>query len=400
MTTSLFSAVKLVAGREIMTRLRSKAYVVLTLVMVGLLGIGIAAIKLFSEYGGSAVTVAVPQADMPQLGNADQVGVTIGAEIAIMTVPDVDAGAEMVTDGEASALFALDADGALTVTVDETLAPMLDAVATLLAQNLLLEDQIRDLGGRPAQIAATVAGADFTVDTLSPPKPIDLGQLLLGSAAGILIFITLQIGGQYVAQGVVEEKSSRVVELLLSTIRPVELMIGKVLGIGLLGLVQMLLYTGVGVGLSVGLGLLSLSLGAAFSTIIWLIVWYLVGFVIYAFAFAGAAALVSRQEDVAGVIMPILMLVIVPYVAGISVLPSDPTNSTVGVLSLLPPFAPILMPMRIAMGTVPAWEVAVALVAALALIPLLAALAGRMYRNAVIHIGARVSLRKALARVG
>jgi ABC-2 type transport system permease protein len=90
--------------------------------------------------------------------------------------------------------------------------------------------------------------------------------------------------------------------------------------------------------------------------------------------------------------------VIVGYVVGISVLPSDPGNSFAEVLSIIPLFAPTLMPMRLAMGGVPAWEAALSLVLALATIPLLAALAGRIYRNAVIHIGSRVPLRKALAR--
>jgi ABC-2 type transport system permease protein len=219
----------------------------------------------------------------------------------------------------------------------------------------------------------------------------------LGRAAGILIYLTLMIGGQLDAQGVVDEKSSRVVELLLATVRPWELMVGKVLGIGALGMIQIVLYGVVGVGLASALGTLTLSLGTAAGTVVWLIVWYLVGFVMYAFAFAAAGALVSRMEDAAGVIMPITSFVIVGYVVGISVLPSDPGNSFAEVLSIIPLFAPTLMPMRLAMGGVPAWEAILALVLALAMIPALAVLAGRIYRNAVIHIGARVSLRKALA---
>jgi ABC-2 type transport system permease protein len=95
--------------------------------------------------------------------------------------------------------------------------------------------------------------------------------------------------------------------------------------------------------------------------------------------------------------MPVLIFVIVGYVLGISILPGDPGNQLVEVLSVIPLFAPTLMPMRLAMGGVPAWEAILALVLALAMIPALAVLAGRIYRNAVIHIGARVSLRKALA---
>jgi ABC-2 type transport system permease protein len=106
--------------------------------------------------------------------------------------------------------------------------------------------------------------------------------------------------------------------------------------------------------------------------------------------------LVSRQEDVGGVITPALMFVIVGYVIGISVLPSDPGNALAEVLSVIPVFAPTLMPMRLAMGGVPVWEAVVSVVLVLALIPALVWLSGRIYANAVMRSGAKVKLRDAL----
>jgi ABC-2 type transport system permease protein len=174
------------------------------------------------------------------------------------------------------------------------------------------------------------------------------------------------------------------------------LMAGKVLGIGFVGLVQMVVIGGVGVAAALGLDVLTISASAAIGTVVWLIVWYLLGFLMYSLIFAGLAALVSRQEDVGGVISPALMFVILGYVIGVSILPSDPDNTFVGILSIVPVFAPTLMPMRLAMGGVPVWESALSVGLVLLLIPVLVWLAGRIYANAVMRVGAKVKLRDAL----
>jgi ABC-2 type transport system permease protein len=116
----------------------------------------------------------------------------------------------------------------------------------------------------------------------------------------------------------------------------------------------------------------------------------------YAIVFAALGALVSRQEEVSGAVTPALMFVIIGYVLGVSILPSDPSSSLAEVLSMIPVFAPTLMPMRLAMGGVPGWEAAVSVVLVAALIPVLIWFAGRIYRNAVLRTGARVKLSQAL----
>jgi ABC-2 type transport system permease protein len=241
-----------------------------------------------------------------------------------------------------------------------------------------------------------VADAKVDVASLQAPYPYQSQQLVLGVIAGILIYMSLLLNGQSVAQGVVEEKSSRVVELLLATIRPWQLMAGKVAGIGIVGLIQMAVIGIVGVGAGQIIGVLTISASAAVGTVIWLVVWFLLGFVMYSLVFAALAALVSRQEDVNGVITPALMFVILGYVLGISILPSDPGNRLCEVLSVIPLFAPTLMPMRLAMGGVPVWEATLAVLLALVTIPALVWLSGRIYRNAVVRTGARVKLADAL----
>jgi ABC-2 type transport system permease protein len=281
------------------------------------------------------------------------------------------------------------------VTVKRELGSDVETAVTALAQQAAIHEQVTKLGGDPASFERAVATAQPQVTNLEPPRTFSPDQLALGVIAGVLIYLSLMMNGQIVAQGVVEEKSSRVVELLLAAVRPWQLMAGKVLGIGLLGLAQMVVIAGGGAIAAVATGVLTISIAATASVVVWLVVWFVLGFFAYALVFAAAGALVSRQEDVGGVVMPPLMLVILGYVIGVSVLPSDPANGVVRVLSWLPVFSPTLMPIRVAMGGVPAWELVLAVALIVLAIPGLIWVAARIYSNAVLRTGARVKVRDA-----
>jgi ABC-2 type transport system permease protein len=390
-----WAAVGLVAEREITVKMRSKAFIITTIATLVLL-VGFALVMKFVGDGGSDATVGVTkQAEAvagPLKATAEQIGTTVDTKTV-----DEGAGRSQVSDGSLDALVTSDgADGRLTVVVKKDLDGNLRDALAVLAGQVALNKQIVDLGGDPAEVQSSVADAKVDVQPLEKPYPYQQEQLVLGIIAGILIYMSLLLNGQMVATGVVEEKSSRVVELLLSTIRPWQLMVGKVLGIGFVGLVQMVVIGGGGVAAALALDVLSIPASAAVGTVVWLVVWYLLGFVMYSLAFAALGALVSRQEDVGGVTAPALMFVIVGYVIGISVLPSEPDNTLAEVLSVIPLFAPTLMPMRLAMGGVPVWEAVVSVGLVLALIPVLVWLAARIYANAVMRSGARVKLKDAL----
>ena len=96
------------------------------------------------------------------------------------------------------------------------------------------------------------------------------------------------------------------------------------------------------------------------------------------------------------VVTPVMILLIVGYVLGVSILPSTPGSGFVATLSLIPIFAPTLMPIRLALGVVPAWQAAVSLAGMIVIIPLLLWLSARIYQNAVLRSGARVKLRDAI----
>jgi ABC-2 type transport system permease protein len=385
--------VLLVASREVSTRIRSRSYLLTTGLLVAAVVLGGVVLRFATDPGAPtriAVTAstAVLAEPLRAIGEAGGQG--------IEPVPMEAAAVEpAVRDGSVDAGLTGPADD-FTVVVESELDPGLNATLTVLQQQAALAAVVTGLGGDPAAVQAQLAGATVQVRALEPPPERTGAQLVAGYVAGILLFLALQAGGQFVAQGVVEEKSSRVVELLLSTIRPWQLMAGKVLGIGAISLAQVVLVVAGGVGTALALGVLdpaAIDLGA---TVVWALVWFVVGYVMYALVLAALASLVSRQEEVGAVIMPVIVVMIIPYMVGISVAPWDPTNTLVRVLSYVPFCAPLVMPIRIALGTVETWQVLLSLALSLVLVPGLVWLAGRVYSGAVLRTGARVRLRDAL----
>ncbi|HEY2671638.1 MAG TPA: ABC transporter permease [Rugosimonospora sp.] len=388
------SSVWLVAQREILARARSKAYIISTAVLVVIV-VALAIItKLIGGSGASDFTVGVTAQTASLSAPLSSSATSIGQSVSTRTVPDEATGRAEVKAGKLDALLIGDGT-AVRVVVKKDLNAKLGNALHVLAGQVAFNQKIEALGGDPAAVNAAVASAPVSVTSIQRPHTYNTQQLVLGIIAGILIYLSLLLSGQMVAQGVVEEKSSRVVELLLSAIRPWQLMAGKVLGIGIVGFAQMVIIGGVGIAAGLLTRALTIPASAAASTVVWLVVWYLLGFVAYALTFAAAAATVSRQEDVGGVVTPVLMLVILGYVLGVSILPSNPGSGLIETMSMLPMFAPTLMPMRVAMGGVPAWQLTVAVAGMVVVIPLLVLLSARIYRNAVLRSGARVKLRDA-----
>jgi ABC-2 type transport system permease protein len=388
------TAVRMIAGREITTRVRSKAFLWTTVALVAGVIVGGVLLNLATSKD-DVYTVGL----LPAATSADEalVGTAAASDVDVTTsdVTDQAAGEQQLRDGDLDALIS--STDPFTVVVHESAPEALAPVFASVAQQLALSTAITDLGGDPAEVGAQIASASPEVVALEPPPERDGAQVAAGFVAGILLFVTLMSAGQLVAQGVVEEKSSRVVELLLATVRPWQLMAGKVLGIGLIGLGQIVLVVGAGAGTAAALGLVDASNVDVGMTALWVVIWFVVGYTTYALALGALAALVSRQEDVASVTAPVITIMMVPYIIGISIAPWDPTNPLVVALSFIPFCSPLIMPIRIALGEVAPWEVALSLGLSLAVIPVLVWLAGRIYSNAVLRSGGRIKLREALS---
>ncbi len=387
---SPLGTVWLVARREVVTRAGSKALRIGTALMLLALVGTIVAIDLIGG-GSSARDVGLLQRDAALAAPLR----ATGEDVDVSTVRDAAAGERAVRDGDLDA-FVASADGRLDVMVKERLPDGLRTALDAVARQQALDGYVSSLGGSSAAAQRAMAAAGVDVRALEPEQEFEDQRLVAGIVVGILVYISLLSYGQIVAQGVVEEKASRVVELLLSTIRAWQLMAGKVLGIGLVGLAQIALLLAAGAIAGIATGQLTLPTSVAVGTVAWGVGWYLLGFFLYALLFAAAGALVSRQEDVGGVSMPLMMAIIIPYVFGISVLPSDPDNEAAAVLSVIPVCSPTIMPMRIAMGAATTAEIVLSVVLTIGLIAVLVRLTGRVYANAVMRIGARIPLRDAL----
>ena len=273
-----------------------------------------------------------------------------------------------------------------------------DPDATLSGETIHFTEQPDDRLVDLLQVANQQLDADarppLRVESAEPVDPERDAKAGLAFFAVLLLYGQLLTYGYWVASGVVEEKSSRVIEVLLATIRPRELLAGKVIGLGLLGLGQLLLVAGLGLVAAAATGVLTVD-GDLLAAIGLALVWFLLGYAFYASAFAVAGALVPRQEELQTSTTPLTTLILVSLFAGL-IVTGDPEGTLAHVCAFIPTTAPITMPGRIILGAAPAWEiaasVAVMILATLALIPL----AGRIYSAVVLQTGSAVRFSDAL----
>jgi ABC-2 type transport system permease protein len=310
----------------------------------------------------------------------------LGENVTVSDIADVDAGRAQVTAGTLDVLV-IGSATAPTAVAKDAIPSNVESALSLAAEAARLSDA----GLSPA--AVTSAMTLVPVQLLQPPNPKDNENLFASLALGILLWIALGQYGNMVAQGVVEEKATRIMEILLATIPPSRLLAGKVIGIGLVGLLQL---TIVGAAALVAVHVTNVAaipaLGVA--SILGDIFWFLLGFLFYATAYAAVASLVSRQEEVQGAVAPISIFQIAGYLLMYAALP-NPSGPLATVCSLLPPFAPILMAVRMADSDVPFWQVGLAVALIVASIVGLTWLAGRIYANAAMRLGARVRFMEA-----
>lgn len=395
---SAWETIRLVALREITTRLRSRAFLVATAGLVAAIIIGGVLLKLAGGSEPAKVGFTAEAASMraPVAALMSEAEDADGADDGGIRTQEVtrSEGERLVRSGDLDAVVD-GGPGDLELLVKETADQSLRSALTAVAQQQALSAKITELGGDPAEVASDVAAAAPTVVALKP-QDREPAQIVAGYLVGMLVFLGIATTGQMVAQGVVEEKTSRVVELLLAAVRPWQLMAGKVVGIGVVGMAQVGAILGASVGMTLALGLLdpgTLNLGV---TAISTLAWFVIGYLTFSLALAGLASLVSRQEDVGSVIAPVMTVMVIPYIVAVSIGTMEPDHPLVATLSFIPLASPLVMPVRIAGDAAAAWEVVLSMGISIAVIPLLVWLTGRMYGNAVLRTGARVKVRQAL----
>ncbi|MDZ4701863.1 MAG: ABC transporter permease [Rhodothermales bacterium] len=241
---------------------------------------------------------------------------------------------------------------------------------------------------------------------------------VLGYIMGFIIYAAMFIYGAYVIQGVLEEKSTRVIEVMVSSVRPFEMLMGKVLGIGAVGLVQMMawsilmlgatLFAGSIVSLFLNPADLNLPLDAsqeqmlqaaeftipqiAPRVFIWFVLFFLGGYLLYASLFAAVSSVVEQQQDAQGLLMPIYTLIIIPIMFIMFFVESP--NSTLAItLSMIPFFSPILMVVRVAVTEVPFWQVGLSFLLLMGTFVVAMWVSARIYRVGILMYGKKPNLK-------
>lgn len=350
--------IRLVAGREVMARLRSKSFLVSTGVLLLFVLASIVIGSLASanaELPKLAVQRSVTNA-LPDLSNYQETFVD-DVEQAEALVRDGSVDAAVISNSKVSEL------GFTVLALDE-------APGALISQLSVAPDVL----------------------ILQPTEQDPFLAYLVAIGFGLVFFLSTISFGTTIAQSVVEEKQTRIVEILLATISARLLLAGKVLGNSILALGQTVL-----MALLAAVGLLvtgqNLLLGQIGPSVIWFVVFFIFGFVLLASMFSAAASLVSRQEDLGAVISPVTTLVMIPYFA---VIFFNDNPVVLGIMSYVPFSAPVGMPMRLFLGAAEWWEPLLSLAILMVSTVLVIIIGARIYSNSLLRTGGRVKLREAL----
>jgi ABC-2 type transport system permease protein len=195
--------------------------------------------------------------------------------------------------------------------------------------------------------------------------------------------------------GTVEEKQNRVVEVILSRVGAWQILVGKVLGIGLLGLLQLALLAGAAYFSAQMADIADIDLASiGLPIVVSVFFWFILGYTFYAFLYAAVGSTVSRQEDLQGaMMMPVFLILPGYFIALVAAENPDALVPTIG--SMLPPWAPFVMPVRIAAGAPQLWEVLVAIVGTAAAAAALVWLGSRVYAGALLRTRGKVKLLEA-----
>jgi ABC-2 type transport system permease protein len=380
---------RLVARRDFWVRIRERSFLISTL-------INIAVISILVLARASSAVGAGPSFDLGYVGpssiatGAAQLGHDAQPPIPI----EVHAFADQATadaalrDGSVDAIVAGNQLIGFTG-IPDVLSSLVEASARNTAVTALLDEhQVpqteRDAANDPTPLVLAVL----------QPAPAHRSENAAVAFVGVLLLYGQLFGyGIWVASGVIEEKASRVVEMLLSAIRPKQLLLGKIVGIGTLGLAQLIVISSFAIGLAFATNAIDVS-SSAFGAAGLVIGWFILGFAFYATLFAAAGSLVTRMEELQNVIVPINLTILVSFFISIGAL-QDPNGRLQVIASILPTSSALAMPVRIVLGAAPGWQIVVSLIVLVGSTVLLVPFAARLYSGAVLRTRGRVRIREA-----
>jgi ABC-2 type transport system permease protein len=396
-TISGIGGMRLVAMRELRERGRSKSFIISCVVTLLLVA---AALVVPQLLGGDAATHQIGV-----VGEGNEPIVQAAQDLAIAEADESDEAEQYETirygsleEGE-QALAAGEADLVLvdgeTVLQERTGFSGNGLVDTIqrAAGSVRLQRLVEENGQAAADVIAILSSSPLAVRSLDGEDPEGDIRPLIAYAGLLLMYIAILSYGSWTLTGVTEEKNNRVVEVLLATLRPWQLLGGKILGIGLLGIGQFVLTIGFAfilVNLTEALDIPQLPLDG----LLFLVLWFILGFSVYSVSYAAAGSLASRPEDAQSAAFPMTMLAVAGFFVSINAL-DDPTSMLARVTSFVPFTAPFVVPIRQSLDGIGVVEHIAAVIVAILSIIVLVRLSARIYAGGLLRFGRRVKLKEA-----
>lgn len=396
-TVSGIGGMRLVAMRELRERGRSKSFLigsVLTLLLVA------AVLMLPPLLGGEPTTHQIGI-----VGEENEPIVEAARELAIAEAgegdePDLyetvryterDDAEEALSAGEVD-LVLIEGATVLQERTGFSGNGLVDAVQRA-AGSVRLQRLVEENGQAAADVIEILSSSPLEVVSLDGEDPAGDLRPVIAYAGLLLMYIAILSYGSWTLTGVTEEKNNRVVEVLLATLRPWQLLGGKILGIGLLAIGQFVLTVGFAFVLVNLTGVVDIPALPPESLLV-LVVWFVIGFSIYSVSYAAAGSLASRPEDAQSAAFPMTMIAVVGFFVSINAL-DDPTSTLARIVSFVPFTAPFVVPIRQSLDGIGLVEHVAAVVVAVLAIFVLVRLSARIYAGGLLRFGRRVKLKEA-----
>jgi ABC-2 type transport system permease protein len=411
-----------VVQRELVTKLKDKTFIFSTIFLLVLVGVSIAVPALLRD-DNPKVTVGTVGADAAAVvADATRLGERLsqeGQEGGVRTGTPVDAAALGVSPARVearafpdvaaveAALRAGTVDGALVpasgvasggdlqLVADTSVPEELSSLVAIISRDRALTGSLQGAGldAAGAERALAEASASAPAQRLLDPSSTDRGLAIgLGAIFAAIFFLASLVFGMAIAQSVVEEKQSRVVEILVAAVPVRVLLAGKVAANTLLAFGQTALLVGMGIA-AAGLAGQGDVVSVVLRTGGWFLLFFVLGFTMLATLWAASGALASRVEDLNATTVPMQTLVMLPFFAAVWV--TDP-GTFMRVLSYVPLTAPVSMPQRLILGDAAWWEALISAAIVLATAAAVVQVAARIYRHNLLRTAGRTPWRQAL----
>jgi ABC-2 type transport system permease protein len=372
----------LVARREVLTRSRGRAFRFSTIALMVLAAGSVAGGRLLADaFEPSATRIGVASAAADLRSDLTVIADQFGRDAVFFDVGDTAIGDAIVAD-DLDAVVLSPTSVVFPSEVDTTV----QAIVARAAYDAALPDRAAALGLTVEQAQALLLPEPVNTSVLNPPdgEQVDDSARGIASVSTIILLMAMSFYGNWILVGVIEEKSTRVVEVLLAAVTPEQLLVGKVLGImSLIALQIGLTVVAFFVGLQVvgDVELPSVALPALGMSLTWLVL----GLLMYNFMYAAVGATVSRAEEASSAAVPIIAPLMLGYFVGLTYIPSHPDAMLSRILSFFPLTAPLTMPARVVAGGASAIEVVLALGLMLVGIAFVIWLGARIYRGALLQ---------------